>query len=43
VDEFISEIKVYAADRIEIIFNFADEYAKIAALCGGSRKKRKVS
>lgn len=32
VEEFISEITIYATDRIEIIFNFADEYAKIAEL-----------
>jgi hypothetical protein len=32
VEDFISEVKVYAPDRIEVIFNFADEYAKIAPL-----------
>jgi hypothetical protein len=32
VEEFISEIKVYSPERIEIIFNYTDEYAKIAEL-----------
>lgn len=41
VDEFISEIKIYSADRIEIIFNYADEYAKLSALFDGEKKKRK--
>jgi hypothetical protein len=40
VVEFISEIKVYAGGRIEIIFNYADEYAKLAALFDGGKKKR---
>jgi DNA invertase Pin-like site-specific DNA recombinase len=30
VEEFVKEIKVFAADRIEIVFNYADEYEKIA-------------
>jgi hypothetical protein len=29
VDEFVKEIKVYAPDRIEIVLNYADEYAKL--------------
>jgi DNA invertase Pin-like site-specific DNA recombinase len=32
IEEFISEIKVYSPERIEIIFNYADEYEKIAGL-----------
>jgi DNA repair exonuclease SbcCD ATPase subunit len=32
VEELISEIKVYAADHIEVVFSFADEYAQTAAL-----------
>jgi hypothetical protein len=32
VEEFISEIKMYSPERIEIIFNYSDEYAKIAEL-----------
>ena len=44
VEEFISEIKVYAADRIEITFNYIDEYKKIAALVEPDRKyERRVS
>jgi DNA invertase Pin-like site-specific DNA recombinase len=29
VEEFISEIKVYSPERIEIVFNYADERAKL--------------
>jgi hypothetical protein len=29
VNEFVSEIKVYSPDRIEVVFNFADEFAKL--------------
>lgn len=43
VEEFISEIKVYAADRIEILFNYDDEYDKIAALLDNTKKKRRAS
>jgi len=43
VEEFVSEIKVYAAERIEIVFNFADEYAKTAALIEQPKKKRRAS
>ena len=39
VEEFIKEIKVYAVDRVEIIFNYADEYAKVAALLEGFKTK----
>ena len=40
VEEFICDIKIYGADRIEIIFNYADEYAKIAKLLDGSTTKK---
>lgn len=43
VEEFISEIRVYSADRIEIIFNFADEYARIAKLFEQPKRKRRAS
>jgi DNA invertase Pin-like site-specific DNA recombinase len=42
VEEFISEIKVYAADRIEIVFNYADEYEKLVAIFDGDKKKRRA-
>jgi len=29
VEAFISEVKVFSAEKIEIIFNFADEYATL--------------
>jgi chromosome segregation ATPase len=32
VEEFIQEIKVFSPERIEIIFNYADEYKKILDL-----------
>jgi len=41
VEEFIDEIKVYATDRIEIVFNYVDEYAKVVELMSDTRKKRK--
>jgi DNA invertase Pin-like site-specific DNA recombinase len=43
VEEFISEIKVYSADRIEVVFNFADEYEKIVALADTTKTKRRKS
>jgi len=41
VEEFISVIKVYAVDRIEIVFNYADEYAKAAELVSDTKSNRK--
>ena len=41
VEDFVSEIKFYAPDRIEVIFNFADEYDKIAPLFEKPKAKRK--
>jgi uncharacterized coiled-coil protein SlyX len=41
VEELISEIKVYSPERIEIVFNYADEYAKILELTSVDGKKRK--
>jgi DNA invertase Pin-like site-specific DNA recombinase len=38
VKQFIYEVRVYSADRIEIIFNFADEYAKLQARLNGYKK-----
>jgi chromosome segregation ATPase len=29
MDEFVKEVRVYDADRIEVVFNYVDEYAKI--------------
>ena len=43
VDEFISEVRFYSAERIEIVFNFADEYAKIAELADKTSKKRRTT
>jgi DNA invertase Pin-like site-specific DNA recombinase len=43
VDEFINEVRFYSADRIEVIFNFADEYAKIAALIEQPKRKGRAS
>jgi DNA invertase Pin-like site-specific DNA recombinase len=42
VEEFINEVRVYTADRIEVIFNFSDEYAKIAALVEQPKRKRRA-
>jgi Zn-dependent alcohol dehydrogenase len=39
VEEFIHEIKAYAADCIEIAFNFAGEYERIAKVFDCTRKK----
>jgi len=41
VDGLIFEVKIYSADNIEIIFNFVDEYEKIAPLLNTSKSKRK--
>jgi DNA invertase Pin-like site-specific DNA recombinase len=43
VEEFICGIKVYSPERIEITFNYADEYEKILALTGKSETKRRKS
>jgi hypothetical protein len=40
VEEFISEVRVYSADRIEVVFSYADEYEKLAALIGKVKGKR---
>ncbi|MCL2053348.1 MAG: recombinase family protein [Oscillospiraceae bacterium] len=40
VEELINTIKVYAPDRIEIVFNYSDEYAKILELTSVGNKKR---
>ena len=42
VEEFISEIKVYGSDRIEIVFNYADEYAKLTELICDAKPHRKT-
>ena len=42
IEEFISEIRIYAADRIEIVFNYADEYAKAAELANDDNPKRRA-
>jgi hypothetical protein len=44
VEELISEVKIYSPERIEIVFNYADEYAKIAELTAtpNSTKRRKT-
>jgi hypothetical protein len=43
VEELISEVKIYSPERIEVVFNFADEYAKIAAQTAqtGTKNRRK--
>jgi len=38
VKQFIYEVRVYSADRIEIVFNFADEYTKLQARLSGYKK-----
>jgi hypothetical protein len=39
VEELISEVKIYSPERIEIVFNYADEYAEIAVLTSEPTKK----
>jgi hypothetical protein len=34
IDIFVKEVRVYAADRIEIVMNFADEYKRVAEQLG---------
>ena len=29
LDIFVKEVRVYAADRIEVVMNFADEYKRV--------------
>jgi len=41
VDELILEVKIYSADKIEIVFNFVDEYEKIVPLLNTSKSERK--
>jgi hypothetical protein len=41
VDEFIKEIRVYSPERIEIIFNYADEYERIAGIADANATKKK--
>jgi len=41
VEELIFEVKIYSTNKIEIIFNFADEYEKIAPLLNTSKRKQK--
>jgi len=43
VEELISEIKVYSPERIEIVFNYADEYAKIVELTNNNNANRRKS
>jgi seryl-tRNA synthetase len=42
VEEFISEVRVYSPERIEVIFNYADEYERIADACATKKKGRKA-
>jgi DNA invertase Pin-like site-specific DNA recombinase len=41
VDGFVKEIKVYAPDRIEVVFNYADEYAKLIELTDNTKSNRR--
>ena len=41
LEELVSEVKVYSPERIEIVFNYADEYAKILALTSANNTKRR--
>jgi hypothetical protein len=41
VDEFIKEIRVYSPERIEVIFNYADEYERVAAIADADATKKK--
>ncbi|GHV32068.1 hypothetical protein FACS18949_01950 [Clostridia bacterium] len=38
IEELISEVKIYSPERIEIVFNYADEYAKLLALTSTTNK-----
>jgi hypothetical protein len=44
VEELISEVKIYTPERIEIVFNYADEYAKLMTLTStdNTKKRRKA-
>lgn len=41
VDEFIKEVRVYSPERIEVIFSYADEYERIAAITDAITKKKR--
>ncbi|MDR1208915.1 MAG: hypothetical protein LBK41_01165 [Clostridiales bacterium] len=41
VEEFISEVRVYSPERIEVIFNYADEYERVAAIADADATKKK--
>jgi hypothetical protein len=41
VEEFISEVRVYSPERIEVIFNYADEYERVAAIADASATEKK--
>ena len=41
IEELISEVKVYSPERIEIVFNYADEYAKILELMNVNNMNRR--
>jgi DNA invertase Pin-like site-specific DNA recombinase len=41
VEEFISEVKVYSPERIEVVFNYADGYEEIARLTEAAKTKRR--
>jgi hypothetical protein len=43
VEEFISEIKVYSPERIEIVWSYADEYAKLIDLIQTTKPKRRAT
>jgi hypothetical protein len=42
VEEFISVARVYSPERIEVIFNYADEYERIADACAIKKKGGKA-
>jgi len=42
VEDFIAEIKVYSPERIEVVFNSADKYEKIAPLLDKTKPKKKA-
>ena len=44
VEQFVGEVKVYSSERVEIVFNFADEYSvikeRVDAFNKSKRKKK---
>jgi hypothetical protein len=43
IEELVREVRIYSPERIEIVFNYADEYAKILELTNTNTKSRRKS